>query len=95
MESTERQAAKELKTGRRIALASVAVNCALAAGNVGLGLLAGSTSAVAAGLEFFGDVLASGAVLAGMSIASRPPDENHPYGHGRVETLAGLTVGAI
>lgn len=95
MESIERQAAEGLKTGRRIALVSVAVNCALAAGNVGIGLLAGSTSVVAAGLEFFGDVLASSAVWAGMWIASRPPDEDHPYGHGRAETLAGLTVGAI
>jgi divalent metal cation (Fe/Co/Zn/Cd) transporter len=28
-------------------------------------------------------------------LASRPPDENHPYGHGRYETLAGLATGAI
>lgn len=84
-----------LRSGRRVALASVLVNCGLAGGNIGVGLLAGSTSVVAAGAEFLGDVLASAAVLAGMWVASRPPDENHPYGHGRVETLAGLTVGAV
>jgi cation diffusion facilitator family transporter len=34
-------------------------------------------------------------VYAGLWLASRPPDSEHPYGHGRYETLAGLAVGAI
>jgi divalent metal cation (Fe/Co/Zn/Cd) transporter len=34
-------------------------------------------------------------VFLGMVIASRPPDANHPYGHGRFEILAGLLVGLI
>ena len=50
---------------------------------------------VAAGLEFTGDVLASTVVLFGMLVASKPPDANHPYGHGRSETLAGFVVGVI
>ena len=89
------RAGARLRTGRNVALASLVINCALATSNIGVGLLAGSTSVVAAGLEFLGDVLASGVVLAAMWMAARPPDENHPYGHGRVETLAGLTVGVI
>lgn len=60
-----------------------------------VGLLAGSTSVLAAGLEFVGDVLASTFVLIGMVIAAKPPDSDHPYGHGRFETLAGLVVGII
>jgi cation diffusion facilitator family transporter len=67
----------------------------LAAANITVGLMAGSTSVVAAGAEFAGDVLASVFVLAGMTIAVRPPDDNHPYGHGRYETLAGFLVGII
>jgi len=62
---------------------------------VWIGYEAGSTSVVAAGFEFLGDVLASVLVLAGMTLAARPPDENHPYGHGRIEILAGLSVGVI
>lgn len=57
--------------------------------------MAGSTSVVAAGVEFIGDVLASTFVLVGMHLASRPADSDHPYGHGRFETLAGLVVGII
>jgi cation diffusion facilitator family transporter len=85
----------ELVAGRRIALVSVAASFVLALANVSAGLLARSTSVVAAGLEFAGDVLASLIVFFGMLMASRPPDEDHPYGHGRFEILAGLLVGLI
>jgi cation diffusion facilitator family transporter len=81
--------------GRRIAILSVAASGVLALANIASGLLAGSTAVVAAGLEFAGDVLASLIVFLGMVIASRPPDANHPYGHGRFEILAGLLVGLI
>lgn len=67
----------------------------LSASNVAVGLVAHSTSVFAVGLEFAGDVLASAVVLVGLRLAARPPDENHPYGHGRLETLAGLLVGFL
>ncbi len=41
------------------------------------------------------DILTSGLVLVGMTIAARPPDQNHPYGHGRVEILTGLLLGFV
>ena len=84
-----------LRLGRRLALTSVAASAALAAANIGVGLLARSTSLVAAGTEFAGDVLASAVVLLGMRIAALPPDADHPYGHGRSETIAGFLVGVI
>jgi cation diffusion facilitator family transporter len=46
-------------------------------------------------VEFAGDVLASTVVLLGLIAAAKPPDENHPYGHGRIETLAALLIGAV
>ena len=60
-----------------------------------MGLLAHSTSVVATGFEFAGDVLASSIVLIGMGVAARPADDNHPYGHGRFETLSAFIVGVI
>ena len=86
---------ERFRIGRRLAIASISASTVLASGNVAIGALAGSTSVFAAGLEFAGDVLASVVVYLGMSFASRPADENHPYGHGRLETLAGLAVGTI
>lgn len=71
------------------------VSGSLAVLKITIGLMAGSTAVVADGLESAGDVLASGFILLGLYIAARPPDENHPYGHGRFETLTGLAVGAF
>lgn len=71
------------------------MSTALAVLNVIVGLRAGSVSVLAIGLEFAGDVLASCVVWIGLQMASRPPDANHPYGHGRLETVAGLFVGIV
>lgn len=85
----------KLRLGQRVALVSVFVNVGLASSNVAVGLRAGSTSVMAAGLHFAGDVLASAVVLAAMYVAGKPADPEHPYGHGRFETVAGLVVGMI
>lgn len=71
------------------------VSAALAAAKIVVGLMAGSTAVVSDGIESAGDVLASGLVLFGLIIAFRPPDVEHPYGHGRVETLTALGVGML
>jgi cation diffusion facilitator family transporter len=81
--------------GRRLATASAIVSAMLAAASVTVGVMTGSTAVVATGLELAGDVLSSTVVLVGLVLASRPADANHPYGHGRVETLAGLLVGLL
>lgn len=79
--------------GVRIAIASMAVSGVLALAKLIAGWLAGSASVIADGVESAGDVLASSIVLLGLTVAARPPDENHPYGHGRFETLTGLITG--
>ena len=71
----------------------MAVSGALAVIKISAGLLAGSTAVVADGFDRAGDVRASAGILVGVVVASRPPDENHTYGHGRFETLTGLGVG--
>lgn len=80
---------------RRVALASIFVSAGLAAAKVTIGLMANSTAVVSDGLESAGDVVASGFVLFGLIVAAKPPDEEHPYGHGRFETLTGLAVGVL
>ncbi|MDQ2774514.1 MAG: cation diffusion facilitator family transporter [Acidobacteriota bacterium] len=81
--------------GRRIALISVSVGIILAAAKIVIGSKAGSNAVVSDGIEASGDVLSSTIVYAGLWLASKPPDAEHPYGHGRYETLAGLAVGAM
>lgn len=82
-----------LQAGRRIAAISVGINLLLATSALWAGWAGGSTTVLAAGVEFSADVVASLVVMAGFWYASKPADWNHPYGHGRAETLTGLLVG--
>ena len=81
--------------GRRIAIASMIVSAILAAAKITIGFHASSTATISDGIESAGDVLASGLVLLGLIMASIPPDTEHPYGHGRLETLSALAVGML
>jgi cation diffusion facilitator family transporter len=83
------------QVSRRVAVTSMLLNGGLGAAKITLGLLAGSTAVVSDGIESAADVLASGLVLVGLVMASKPPDAQHPYGHGRVETLSALAVGLM
>ncbi len=93
--SETNQQSQRAGSGRRVALASIIVSGSLAVSKILIGWIGRSTSVVADGVESAGDVVASAIVLFGLMIAARPPDEKHPYGHGRFEMLTGLAVGVI
>ncbi len=82
-----------MQTGQRVAALGMAVSAVLAIVKIAAGIAGHSTAVVADGLESTGDVFASGFVFLGLTLAAIPADENHPYGHGRVETLTGLLIG--
>jgi len=84
-----------MQTGQRVAALGMVVSGALAVIKIFAGLAGHSTAVVADGLESASDVFASGFVLLGLTLAAIPADENHPYGHGRVETLTGLLIGMV
>jgi len=84
-----------MQTGQQIAAAGMAISGALALAKITAGLAGHSTAVFADGLESGSDVFSSGFVLLGLTLAAKPPDENHPYGHGRVEILTGLLIGLI
>lgn len=83
------------RAGRNIALISVLTGIILSATKIWVGLAAGSTAVTSDGVEAMADVVSSAMVYAGLWLASKPPDAEHPYGHGRYETLAGLAVGGL
>ncbi|UOQ99930.1 cation diffusion facilitator family transporter [Hymenobacter sp. 5317J-9] len=69
------------------------------AGNTGLALLKGlagyfgnSYALVADAIESTADIFSSMLVLLGIKYANRPADDNHPYGHGRIEPLVTFLV---
>lgn len=57
-----------------------------------VGFFGNSYALIADAIESCGDVLSSILVLIGFKYAKRPPDENHPYGHGKVEPLITFVV---
>ena len=56
------------------------------------GLLIGSLSMVADGLDSFFDGLSNVVGLGGLYVAGKPPDADHPYGHRKFETVAALSI---
>ncbi|WP_289136558.1 cation diffusion facilitator family transporter [uncultured Brevibacillus sp.] len=84
-----------LKQGERGAWVSIIAYIFCAGLKIGVALLAGSEALMADGLNNSTDVVASIAVLIGLRIARKPPDQDHPYGHFRAETISSLVASFI
>jgi len=84
-----------MQSGQRVAILGMVVSGALAVAKIAAGVAGHSTAVVADGLESAADVFASGFVLLGLTLAAKPADKEHPYGHGRIETLTGLLIGLV
>lgn len=76
----------------RLSLLGLFANIGLAAVKLIAGLVGHSYALVADAVESLADIFGSVVVWSGLRIAGRPPDENHPYGHGKAEALASLIV---
>ncbi|HML15444.1 MAG TPA: cation diffusion facilitator family transporter [Bryobacteraceae bacterium] len=83
------------RVARRVALASMILSAALAVVKIPVGVAAGSVALVSDGLESTADFFTSSLVLLGLWVASKPADKDHPYGHGRFETLTALLIGTV
>src|SRR3954463_1458578 len=89
--------ASNMQSGARIALIGMMVNVVLAAAKISAGLFGNSYVLIADGIESALDIAGSAVIWGGLKFASRPPDETHPYGHGKAEPLAAgiVAVGVI
>lgn len=81
--------------GRRITWISVAVNAVLTLMQVIVGSLAHSQALVADAMHTLSDIVADFFVLYANRKGAEAPDEAHPYGHGRYETVASLVLGLL
>jgi cation diffusion facilitator family transporter len=77
----------------RSTLLGILVNLGLSAAKISAGAVGHSFALVADGLESGADVLSGLVVFFGLRIAIKPPDKDHPYGHGKAEPIAALCVG--
>jgi len=74
---------------------SIFGNVLLAAIKLISGILGNSYALIADGIESTADIFSSFFVLLGFKYAQRPPDENHPFGHSRIEPLITFLVVAF
>ena len=70
----------------------LALNLAVALVKIVLGYTTGAVSILSDGFHSLTDSASNVVALVGVSIARRPPDENHPYGHRKYETMASLGI---
>lgn len=76
-----------------VGLLTVVINLVLMGVKIAAGLLGNSYALVADGIESAGDILSSLITWAGFQLSLRPADDNHPLGHGKLESLAGVFSG--
>lgn len=81
--------------GKRASFVGLVVNLTLGLGKLATGILGHSQALIADSVESLGDSVGSLVVLGGLDVASRPPDADHPYGHGKAEPLATAFVAIL
>ena len=80
------------RTGARVALLGLVINVVLASVKIVAGVIGHAYVLIADGIESALDVGGSIVIWGGLTVAARPPDRTHPYGHGKAEPIAALVV---
>jgi len=80
------------RAGARVALLGLVINVVLAAVKIVAGVVGHAYVLIADGMESAIDVAGSIVIWGGLTVAARPPDRTHPYGHGKAEPIAALVV---
>lgn len=80
------------KTGKKAVIVAITGNILLTIFNFIVGIFSGSTALVAEAGHTLSDILTSVITAIGFRIGLKPPDQEHPYGHGRAEPLVGLII---
>ncbi len=80
---------------RKVTIVGAMINVVLAVVKVWVGYVGHSQALIADGIHSFSDLVTDVLVLIGAKHGSKDADEDHPYGHGRIETAATVVLGAI
>jgi cation diffusion facilitator family transporter len=89
------EAQDRLRALSRVTLLAAVANLVLAVLKGGAGLLGGSSVLLADAVHSLSDLATDVVALVGLRVATKPPDEDHPYGHGRYETLGTVFLGVV
>jgi cation diffusion facilitator family transporter len=89
---TNKNSFEAVNKGIRTTIIGIFTSIILAAIKAIAGIMGNSYALIADAIESASDVFTSIIVLAGLRIAQLPPDQKHPYGHGKAEPFAGIVV---
>ena len=81
--------------GKLAGIVGIVSNSLLCLMKIIIGAISGSIAILADGINNLADASSSVITLAGFKLASMPEDKEHPYGHARIEYLAGMLVSII
>ena len=81
--------------GARVTIIGMIINVILTAVKIFFGIFGRSSALVADGLHSLSDLMSDIVVIFSIKISSRPHDDSHNFGHGKIETLASLVVGIM
>ena len=86
---------QQVQDARKITVAGMMVNIVLSSLKFALGILGHSQAVVADAVHSLSDMVTDVLVLIGMKLWSAPADEQHPYGHQRIETIITLVISIL
>ena len=84
-----------LQRSLRATFLGLAANVALVVAKFLAGILGHSQALIADAVESLADIFSSIIVWRGLVVAETPPDDDHPYGHGKAEPIAAATVSVM
>ena len=76
-------------------IGSIIINVILFILKYWVGIMTGSIAIIADAWHTLSDSLTSIVVILGAKISSKPADDNHPFGHGRAESVASIIIGVL
>ena len=91
---SRRALARDYAEGAQITLIGAVVNLFLATGKAFAGYYGHSSAMMCDAAHSFSDLLSDALTLIALRLGALPPDADHPYGHGRFETIGCLAIGA-
>jgi cation diffusion facilitator family transporter len=90
-----RVSSNRLQRSLRATFLGLAVNVLLTAAKFAAGIIGHSQALIADAVESLADIFSSIIVWRGLVVAETPPDEKHPYGHGKAEPIAAAIVSVM
>jgi cation diffusion facilitator family transporter len=91
----DRAADRRLARVRRVLWGTLGLNLLVAAMKIAAGTYSGSTALLADGFHSVFDGVSNVVGLFAVGVAAQPPDQDHPYGHHKIEVAASLVIGVM